>query len=219
MDENRLIRAWQATREWITTRVVRRILRVLVLLRVFRVTVTGRGRFPRSGAVIVVANHVSMLDGLYVWGAMRRRATALAMAEVWAMPIVGRLARWVRFVPVERGRKDSGAIALERLERCLRAGRAVIVFPEGRCAPPGETFPFRPGAAVLAVRTGAPIVPVGLVGTNDVLPLAKYARGKRIDLTRRVRVHVGDPIRPEEHDDVAALTAAVEARVRELSAA
>lgn len=210
-------RAFITTREWISTRVLRGFLRFLVAFRVFRVSVTGRSNLPRSGPVIVCTNHVSMLDGLYVWGAMRRRATALAMAEVWAMPVIGRLARWVRFIPVDRTCKDSGTAALQRMERCVTAGRAVIIFPEGKCAPPGETFPFRAGAAVLAMRTGAPIVPVGLTGTNKVLPLKKYVDGKPVDLRARVHVRVGEPIDPAGFDDAGALTAYLEAAVRELS--
>ncbi|WP_040519328.1 lysophospholipid acyltransferase family protein [Gordonia aichiensis] len=186
-------------RAWLMTRVVRRILRLLAAFRVVHVQVVNREVVPRSGPVILASNHISMLDGVFLWGALRRRAIAIAMAELWRWPVVGWLVRKLDFVPVDRSDKISGSRALERLETALRFNGAVIIYPEGRCVPPGETVRYRPGVAVLSFRTKTPVVPVKIIGSNDVLPLRKYRRnGVSFDRRRQVKLVFGAPLDPED---------------------
>ncbi|MEP9413480.1 lysophospholipid acyltransferase family protein [Gordonia sp. VNQ95] len=186
-------------RAWVTTRIVRRILRMLAMLKIVHVRVSHREVVPRSGPVILASNHISMLDGIFLWGALRRRAIAIAMAELWSWPVAGWLVRKLDFIPVERTSKVSGSTALERLETALRFGGAVIIYPEGRCVPPGEHVRFKPGAAVLAFRTRTPVIPVKIIGSNDVLPLKKFRRnGKAFDRHRQVTLLFGEPLQPDD---------------------
>ncbi|MBD0024351.1 1-acyl-sn-glycerol-3-phosphate acyltransferase [Gordonia pseudamarae] len=182
------------------TRFVRRILRIIATLKIVRVRVVNRDVVPASGPVILASNHISMLDGVFLWGALRRRAQAIAMAELWKWPIVGFLVTKADFIPVRRGDAASGNDALARMENALRHGGAVIIYPEGRVVPPGESVRFKPGAAVLAFRTRTPIIPVKIVGSGDLLPLKRFRRdGKSFDRSKQVTLYFGTPLDPEDY--------------------
>ena len=100
----------------------------------------------------------------------------------WVMRAYGPLA-----IPLRRQAIDT--TALRRAAEALRQGAWLIVFPEGGIPPAGEVRPFHRGAAMLAARAGAPIVPIAIVGTDDALPL-----GRIIPRRRPITVYVGDPI-------------------------
>ncbi|MFC3962419.1 lysophospholipid acyltransferase family protein [Nocardia jiangsuensis] len=203
-------------RAWVTTKLVRRVLRFLAWSRLVRVTVIDRDAVPVRGPVLVASNHISMLDAVFLWGALRRRAMAVAMAELWTWPVVGVLVRGLGHIPVIRRDPDSGRAALEQAEWVLRHGGVLIIYPEGRCVRPGEVEPYKPGVAKLALRTGVPIVPVGTTGTNDVLPLGGADGRGRIDRTRPVTIRFGPPIDPAGFDSPEALLTHLRERIEEL---
>ncbi|MFC8528108.1 lysophospholipid acyltransferase family protein [Nocardia sp. NPDC057227] len=203
-------------RAWVTTKLVRRVLRFLAWSRIVRVTVIDREMVPVRGPVLVASNHISMLDAVFLWGALRRRAMAVAMAELWTWPVVGVLVRRLGHIPVIRRDPDSGRAALEQAEWVLRHGGVLIIYPEGRCVRPGEVEPYKPGVAKLAFSTGVPIIPVGTTGTDDVLPL-RGADGKgRFDRTRPVTIRFGLPIDPADFDSPEALLTHLRERIEEL---
>lgn len=206
-------------RAWITTHAVRRLARFLAWIRFVDVTVVNRETVPKKGGVIVVCNHVSLSDPVFLWGALRRRAVALAMAELWSMPAVGWLVRQLGHIPVVRGNAESGADAVARATAVVSRGGVLIVFPTGKCVGRGEDAPYRPGAARIAIETGAPIVPAGLVGSNDVVPLKRDRPDpkKSFYRDRKVRLTFGDPIRPDEAADADALTAIIRTRIEALT--
>jgi 1-acyl-sn-glycerol-3-phosphate acyltransferase len=74
----------------------------------------------------------------------------------------------------------------------LQSGQGVVIFPEGRCSPDGEMLPILPGAVLLALRTGVPVIPVGLYGTNRVIPFGMQTPRPTLS---PVRVHFGAPVR------------------------
>ncbi|MEC3957658.1 lysophospholipid acyltransferase family protein [Nocardia sp. CDC153] len=189
-------------RAWLTTQVVRRLLRALAWSNFVDVTVIGRDRVPVTGAVIVASNHISMLDAVFLWGALRRRAIAIAMAELWTWPVVGWLVRRLGQIPVTRRNAESGRTALTQAEQVLRHGGVLIIYPEGRLVAPGESEPYKPGVAKLSLATGVPIVPVATTGTDGVLPLRR-TRGDGPAFNRRhpVIIHFGNPIDPADFDD------------------
>src|SRR5436305_3037295 len=92
-------------------------------------------------------------------------------------------------VPVERGDLRSAAAVIDIGVGVLREGKALGIFPEGTRSPDGKLYKFRTGVARLALRTGAPVVPVGLVGTRDIQP-PDSKRWHR----RPVEVHLGAPL-------------------------
>ncbi|MBO0517171.1 1-acyl-sn-glycerol-3-phosphate acyltransferase [Streptomyces beijiangensis] len=174
-------------------------------------TLTGgverRGRLPRGGCV-VVANHSSHADTAALLAALdARHAPAIgAAADYWfASPWRSRLcSRLAAGFPVRR--TGGGLDDLLAMTDHLRAGRAVVLFPEGTRGRDGEVGSFHRGALLLAERAGVPLVPVGIGGTDRLLP--KHGRLRH----SFVRVQIGAPLpataSPEEaRDAVAALTA------------
>lgn len=205
-------------RAWVTTKLVRRVLRGLAWSRFVHVTVIGRESVPAHGPVIVASNHISMLDAVFLWGALRRRAIAIAMAELWSWPVVGWLVRRLGQIPVVRKDSASGQAAMTQAETILRHGGVLIIYPEGRLVGPGETEPYKPGVAKLALATGVPIVPVGTWGTDRVLPMRRVrGDGKAFDRSQRVRIHFDAPLDPAEFDDPDKLLEVLRSRIEELS--
>lgn len=207
-------------RAWVTTKLVRRILRALAWSNVVRVTVIGREAVPKTGPVIVASNHISMLDAVFLWGALRRRAVAIAMAELWSWPVVGWLVRRLGQIPVLRRDSESGQSALAKAEQILRHGGVLLIYPEGRLVAAGEQEPYKPGIAKLALATGVPIIPVGTTGTDRVLPMRRTrGNGPAFDRSQQVTIHFGAPIDPADFDDPDKLLDQLRQQIENLRAA
>jgi 1-acyl-sn-glycerol-3-phosphate acyltransferase len=155
---------------------------VPVVRALYRLEVSGSERMPEGGPVLVVANHESVLDPFVLASALQRELRFLAKAELWRYRPVAWLMDSLGGIRVERGRGDLAA--LSAAGAALEAGGAVAVFPQGVVRSSG---PWHRGAAKLALATGAPILPVRLIGTERAL-----SRG-RVGLPR-LRVVVGEPI-------------------------
>jgi 1-acyl-sn-glycerol-3-phosphate acyltransferase len=153
-----------------------------------------------DGPVIVVANHTSFADGILLALVGRRLGRSLrlmATGGVFRSGVVGPVVRRLGFIPVLRG-TDAAAGSLDAAATALEAGEAVGLFPEGRITRHPQHWPERSktGAVRLALRTGAPVVPVALVGAQQVVGTSGIvARLLRNTVLRpRVRVAVGEPI-------------------------
>ncbi|HEX5800037.1 MAG TPA: lysophospholipid acyltransferase family protein [Gaiellaceae bacterium] len=149
--------------------------------RLYRVTITGADRIPSRDAVILVANHESMFDPWLLALATPRPVRYMAKSELWRIPLVGRALDAFGTFPVERGTGDG--TAMSRAASLLHEGEVIGIFPQGTSKQLPER-PFHRGAARLALATGAPIVPVRLVGTRGFLRPGR----------RATQVHVGEPI-------------------------
>lgn len=149
--------------------------------------VTGRENLPPRGPVVVVANHISLWDPVAVGVALPRRVYFMAKEELFRIPLVGLVLKALGAFPVRRGEADLAA--MRAALRLLRQGKVVGVFPEGGRNRTEGLQAFQRGAALLAVRARAPIVPVAVVGTNRIL-----GRG---GIFRRFQVRIGRPIYPE----------------------
>lgn len=178
----------------------------------FHLTVSGEERLPRSGAAVIVANHISWLDPIIVPLALPRKPAFLAMEELWrmrglrvVMRAYGPLA-----IPLNRGAVD--ASALKRSLQALRDGALLIVFPEGGISPDGRLRPFHRGAALMAARARAPLIPVAITGTADALPL-----GRIMPRPRPITVRIGSPI-PPPGPDRESLERATEAAAAQIAA-
>ena len=162
-----------------------------------RVTVSGAiDEIPRNGPLIIAANHASNLDavvlGSWIVPKLGRRINWLGKKELFEWPILGYLAAHGGVHPVDRGAADVEAFRLAR--RILDEGHILFVFPEGTRSPDGALHSAHDGVAVLAQRTGAPIVPVGIAGSHGVWP-----RGQSLPHPGgRVTLRVGSPFRPVE---------------------
>ncbi|MGN6605609.1 MAG: lysophospholipid acyltransferase family protein [Jatrophihabitans sp.] len=165
------------------------------LRAVYRPTITGAHHVPRTGPVILAANHQSFVDEFFTPMAARRQVAYLAKAEYFTTPGFKGAAMRTFFttlghVPVERGDTRSAAAVIDLGVGVLAEGRALGIFPEGTRSPDGRLHKFRTGVARLALRSGAPVVPVGLVGTRAV-----QAPGERRWHRAPVGIHFGAPLR------------------------
>jgi 1-acyl-sn-glycerol-3-phosphate acyltransferase len=147
----------------------------------FRPEVTGYDYVPRSGPVVLAANHLSFVDEFFTPIATRRQVTYLAKAEYF----FGGLGH----VPVDRDSTRAAAASIDICVRVLAEGRAFGIYPEGTRSPDGRLYKFRTGVARVALRSGAPVVPVGLVGTRDV-----QAPGQKMWHRAPLGVHFGPPM-------------------------
>ncbi|MFN3730138.1 MAG: lysophospholipid acyltransferase family protein [Fimbriimonadaceae bacterium] len=147
-------------------------------------------RVPKDGPLIVAPNHLSVLDPPAIACAIQRRLNFMAKEELFR-GIFGRLIASVGAFPVRRGEGDSEAI--RRAMAMLESGRAVLIFPEGTRGDGESLLPLNRGVALMAKRTGAKVLPMGIVGTQRLLPKGskKLKRG-------RITVVVGKPFTYEE---------------------
>ena len=152
-----------------------------VIRRRFRITMHGIDHVPRSGPVILACNHTGVIDGPLLAIFSPRAAHALTKVEMFK-GFMGWFLTWVGQIKLDRFNTDPAAVRASL--RVLRDGGAVGIFPEGSRGP-GDLERFHRGAAYLAMVTGAPIVPVIMLGTREPgghsgsLP----ASGSRIEIT------------------------------------
>lgn len=182
----------------------------------------GMKHFPKAGPVIIISNHRSYFDVAtlaVVLAKMGRPVRFLGKREIFEHPVVSAVARAVGGIPVDRG--VDGATSYRAAESALEAGEVVVLLPEGTI-PRGEAF-FDPvlkgktGAVRLAQGSGAPVVPVGLWGTEQVWPRSsKLPNVTNVLHPPLVRVRVGKPFEVERDGDAAEETAKAMARISAL---
>lgn len=131
-----------------------------------RVRVEGIEAMVLSGPVLIVINHIALLDPVVVCGALPRLVTPVAKSEAFDSGILRFLLKTYGAIPIHRGEADVGAIKMAL--RVLQQGGAVLVAPEGTRSSTYQLQPAKEGVIRLALRSGAPIVPVGIVGTHEV---------------------------------------------------
>jgi 1-acyl-sn-glycerol-3-phosphate acyltransferase len=160
---------------------------VALMRLLFRLEVHGREHVPAAGPLLLVSNHASLLDPPLVGGAAPRDLHFMAKEELFRVPLLGRLIAALNARPVKRDGSDSRA--LKAGLRLLAEGRALLVFPEGTRGVEGQLGEGRPGAGMLAVMSGAPVVPVHVSGSGRALP-----RGRLVPRPAKVRVRFGPPL-------------------------
>lgn len=128
--------------------------------------VVGRENVPRQGPLIVVANHLSAVDPELLAAFFPRPVHWMAKQEIFDHPLTGPIARLYGAFPVRRFEADLAA--LRKAMQILTQGQVIGIFPEGHRSASGRLQPLQPGAALIALRSGAPIVPVGIVGTEAI---------------------------------------------------
>ncbi|MEJ7635561.1 lysophospholipid acyltransferase family protein [Aeromicrobium sp.] len=166
-------------------RLMRRLARPY-LTRRWDVHEQGRQHVPAKGPVILASNHIGWLDGPLLFVTSPRPAHALVKEEEFAGR-TGRLLRFVGQIKVSRSRNDTGAV--RRAVQALAAGQVVLIYPEATRGP-GDFTAFKAGVAYLALVSGAPVVPVAILGTRR----AGEAADARPDKGARLDVVYGPPI-------------------------
>jgi 1-acyl-sn-glycerol-3-phosphate acyltransferase len=145
------------------------------------------GELPRTGGLLVAANHASYLDIPLLGCGMNRRAWYLGRSDLFPVPVLRSCLKALGWIPVRLGRLDREAFG--EAIRLIRSGKVVVIFPEGGRSQDGHLRPPRAGIGVIVSQTGCPVVPAYIKGTFDVLP-----RGARWPRWRQVTVRFGAPM-------------------------
>lgn len=172
----------------------------------WRVRVSGRGHLPWRGAAVLVANHLSMLDILVLYG-LFRPFKWVSKAELFKVPFVGWNMSINDYVPVLRGDRESVRQMMDHCRAHLAQGSPLLLFPEGTRSPDGRLRSFKDGAFRLAMDAGVPVIPVAVTGTAEALPKHGLVLRNRME----AEVRVLPPLRPADFPDVDALREAARA--------
>ncbi|MGI9624078.1 MAG: lysophospholipid acyltransferase family protein [Acidimicrobiales bacterium] len=158
-----------------------------VLFRLFSLVARGSENLDIDGPIIVAPVHRSNLDAPLIAGLTRHRLKALAKESLFSPAPVGWFMSALGGFPVDRAAADREA--LRAAQQLLDEGEAVIVFPEGSRQTGNKVADVYDGAAFLAARTGAPVVPIGIAGTEEAMP-----PGAKLPRRAKVAIVVGEPM-------------------------
>ena len=154
---------------------------------VCRYRVSGLERVPLTGPLLIVTNHLSFYDPLLLGVVLPRRIWFFTKAEIFRWPIAGIACKLTGQIPVRRGESDRAA--LEQALTYLQEGKALMLFPEGTVERQEKMIPARAGASMLALRSGATILPIAHVGTRRILRTPR-------NWFPRVTITIGEPFTP-----------------------
>lgn len=190
---------------------------VLVFLSraLFRLRIVNGDRVPTSGPYVLAPSHRSYLDTPFVSALTPRRIRFMGKAELWKHGWSAKLFTALGAFPVDRDTADRAA--LRQAMAAVDGGEPLVIFPEGTRRSGPTIDNLHDGAAYIAARSGVPIVPVGVGGSEEIL-----AKGRKLPKFKKVVVVVGDPIEPPartgavKRSDVNDLTARLEKVLQEL---
>lgn len=157
----------------------------MLLLLLTRWQIKGRENIPSQGALLIVANHLNLVDPPLLVVSLGRRVIFMAKKELFQSRVVGYFVRGFGAFPVHRGQLDKEA--LRQVHRLLADGQALVMFPEGTRSKNAQLQPAFPGAALIASRSGVTIVPVGIAGTEKMKGMVWMLHRPRIS------VNIGHP--------------------------
>ena len=164
-------------------------MRALVRVMAPRFRVSGRAHIPRRGPVIFASNHVSDADPPFLGSAVRFPIAWMAKRELWEMGVLGPILDFFGCFPIDPASADRAA--LKKGFETLENGDGLVIFPEGKLSLDGELGPILPGALLIALKAGATVVPVGIWGSQWVVP---HGSTRPRPTLGRVRVHFGTPL-------------------------
>ena len=161
---------------------------------VFRPTITGVENVPREGAAIIVCNHLSFVDSIFLPLAIPRRMTFLAKSDYFTgTGIRGAIVKWFMTsagqLPIDRSGGKASEASLNTGLGVLAEGRVLGIYPEGTRSPDGRGYRGRTGVARMVLEAHVPVIPVAVVGTDAVMPL-----GAKLPKVKKVSVVIGEPM-------------------------
>ena len=160
-----------------------------------RVKVEGRERVPKRGPVILACNHRSFLDSIFIPMVVHRRVTFVAKAEYFDDAKTAWFFRGCGQIPIRREGGSASERALASATEVLQKGGVFGIYPEGTRTRDGFLHRGHTGIARLSMRNNAPIVPIGMIGSDEVQPVDR----KMPNLFRRVTIRFGEPIDPQRY--------------------
>ena len=161
---------------------------------VARPTVIGAEHVPAAGPAIIASNHLSVIDSIYLPLMLARPVSFAAKSEYFTGTrlrdrLVGAYLRSTNQLSTDRTGGRAAQAMLEAALRHLNAGQLFGIYPEGTRSPDGRLYRGRTGVGYLALHSGAPVIPVAMVGTDKVL-----APGQRLPRPGRIEIRIGEPL-------------------------
>jgi len=182
----------------------------------YRLHSTGRENIPAQGGALLVANHVTFIDWLFIAGVCKRPARFVMHQDFLAIPGLGFVFRDAKVIPIASARESGETLdaAFDRIAAELEDGNVVCIFPEGRLTSDGRMNPFRGGVEKIVARTPVPVVPIGLKGLWGSFFSRKDGAALRRPFRRfwsRIDLSIGAPVPPRQvrADDLARRVAAL----------
>ena len=189
----------------------------MLISLLYRIDKHGLENIPEEGAAVIACNHVSFVDAVILGGSVRRPVRFVMYHTIFRIPVLNFIFRTAKAIPIAPAKENAKLLdaAYEEIDRALRNGELICIFPEGGLTADGEIKPFRGGIERIIKRTPAPVVPMAVRGLWASMWSRRDSAMRRMRLPRRIRAHIeliaGAPM-PAEQVTVAAL----EVRVREL---
>ncbi|QHT60516.1 1-acyl-sn-glycerol-3-phosphate acyltransferase [Paenibacillus lycopersici] len=159
--------------------ICRRMLRILYAV-LFRFEASGLENIPSSGPVVLCSNHISLLDPTTVGTKVDRKVHYMAKAELFDVPLFGPFIRSLGAFPVKRGGVSKEAI--RTAIALLKEGKVMGIFPEGSRSAAGDSA-GKKGAAMIALKSGAVVIPVAIIGKYGIFRKMRIKYGKPIDMS------------------------------------
>lgn len=172
-------------------------IRLLMFLYVKGPKVEGLDNVPKSGGVILVSNHLNNADPCIIPAVFNRRIITMAKKEMFRWPIISLLFRFIGAFPVDRQGADLAA--LREAQRVVNSGLCLLMFPEGTRSRDRQLHSGFPGTALVAYRTGAPLVPIAITGTETIPWPWVFVRPF---IGPKVNVRIGKPFFPPKADRI-----------------
>jgi len=140
-----------------------------------RVQTVGLDKLDPERTYIFMSNHVSNIDPPITIPLIPKRTSVMVKKELFRFPILGRAMRMGSLVPVDRGNRDAGIESVRAARQVVQQGINITIYVEGHRSFDGKLLPFKKGPFYLAMECGAPVVPITIVGTHDVMPKGRFA--------------------------------------------
>lgn len=161
---------------------------------VFRPTIEGAHHVPAEGPVIVVCNHLSFVDSIFLPLAVPRRMSYLAKSDYFTgTGLRGAIVRWfftsAGQLPIDRAGGKASEASLNTGLQVLSEGRVLGLYPEGTRSPDGRLYRGRTGVARMVLEAHVPVIPAAVIGTDNVMPL-----GQKLPKVAKVSVRIGEPL-------------------------
>lgn len=169
---------------------------MLLIISGSKITISGMENIPKTGGLIVASNHQGAFDILIHLAIMPRGFRFVAKKELFKIPLFGWYMTLAGYVPIDREVSASAHRTIGGVTDVLKSGDAILIFPEGTRSKTGEIGPFKRGSLMAAFQSGAPVLPVCIQGSFEMLP-----RNTFLIRPSKLKVSFGKPISFEKYKD------------------